>query len=76
MKLDSHESKEINVEGRGKDGGGLRKNSQFASLAPLDRIDSLLLHTRLVLLLPQRDRHQRVVGSVLPLHVQALRSLH
>ena len=52
------------------------KNSQFALLAPLHRIDRLLLHTCLVLLLPQRDRHQRVVGPVLPLHVQTLRLLH
>ena len=52
------------------------KNSQFALLAPLDRIHCLLLHTGLVLLLPQRDRHQRVIGPVLPLHVQTLRLLH
>ena len=54
----------------------LRENSQFALLAPLDRINRLLLHTRLVFLLPQRDRHQRVICPVLPLHVQTLRLLH
>ena len=54
----------------------LRENSQFALLAPLDRINRLLLHTCLVFLLPQRDRHQRVICPVLPLHVQTLRLLH
>ena len=51
-------------------------NLQLALLAPLDRVDGLLLDAGLVLLLPQGDRHQGVVCPVLPLHVQALRFLH
>ena len=51
-------------------------NLQLALLAPLDRVDGLLLDAGLVLLLPQGDRHQRVVCPVLPLHVQPLRFLH
>ena len=51
-------------------------NLQLALLAPLDRVDGPLLDAGLVLLLPQGDRHQRVVCPVLPLHVQALRFLH
>ena len=51
-------------------------NLQLALLAPLDRVDGFLLDAGLVLLLPQGDRHQRVVCPVLPLHVQPLRFLH
>ena len=51
-------------------------NLQLALLAPLNRVDGLLLDAGLVLLLPQGDRHQGVVCPVLPLHVQALRFLH
>ena len=63
-------------EGKVDEGESKEENSQFALLAPLHRVDCLLLHTCLVLLLPQCDRHQRVICPVLPLHVQTLRFLH
>ena len=40
-------------------------------LAPLDVLGGLLLDGRLVLLLPEADRHEYVVGAVLSLDVEA-----
>ena len=48
-----------------------RAHSQFALLAPLDVVGGLLLDGRLVLLLPEADRHEYVVGAVLSLDVEA-----
>ena len=45
--------------------------SQFALLAPLDVLGGLLLDGRLVLLLPEPDGHEDVVGAVLALDVEA-----
>ena len=45
-------------------------------LAPLDVLGGLLLDGRLVLLLPESDRHEDVVGAVLALDVEAAGLLH
>ena len=45
--------------------------SQFALLAPLDVLGGLLFDGRLVLFLPEPDRHEDVVGAVLALDVEA-----
>ena len=54
----------------------LECNSQFALLHPLCGLGHLLRHRGLELLPAKPDGDKGVIGTVLPLDLQSLRSLH